>query len=589
VGERARAPRRTAPFDPRWFASLCGGDGAAVLAAPPLPAAPALPPRRYDWGEAPVAPVVQGRAAELATLTRWVREGRCRVAQVLGAGGIGKTTLADRVAHDLAPEFAVVYWRSLRNAPPVEEWLAGAIAALSAEQAAVPEGIDARLGLLLELLRARRALLTLDNLETVLAPGALEVRYRAGYEGYGTALQRLAEGAHAGCLLLTSREQPLQADDAAVRALHLEGLSVDASQALLGSRALAGDEVAWRVLVARYGGNPLALRVVGETIGAVFGGDIAAFLAQETAVFGGIRQLLDEQVTRLSAPEQTILTALAVAREPVGFAALVADLGPGAPRGEAVEAVEALRRRSLLEWGAGGTFTVQPVVLEYVTTRLVEAVAPPATRPPTNLPPARTSFVGRAADLVALTQALDPVTGSGARLLTLSGVAGCGKTRLALAVADNVRDAYAEGVWLVELAPLPATASTDLTAVAAATLSALGLHEQPGQDLPDTLVAYLQARRLLLILDNCEHVVTSCAALVALLLDACPELRVLTTSQQALGIVDETAWPVGALATLPPVDGAATLEMLRLAGQSEAVRLFVERARARRTWCATGI
>ena len=108
---------------------------------------------------------------------------------------------------------------------------------------------------------------------------------------------------------------------------------------------------AWEALMAHYGGNPLALSVVGETIGAVFGGDIAAFLAQDAAVFGGIRQLLDGQVERLSTLERTIGTWLAVEREPVGFAELVADLGPGVARGEVVEAVEALLRRSLLERG----------------------------------------------------------------------------------------------------------------------------------------------------------------------------------------------------------------------------------------------
>ncbi len=1009
---------------------------------------------------------------------------------------------------------------------------------------------------LLELLRERPALLVLDNLEAILEPGAPEVRYRAGYEGYGAILKRLAEGAHGGCLLLTSREQPLPAGpgdaagEGAVRALRLGGLDVDAARALLGGRGLAGDEAAWRALVARYGGNPLALRVVGETIGAVFGGDIAAFLAQETAVYGGVRQLLDEQVGRLSAPEQAILGWLAVEREPVGFAALVDNLGPGVSRAAAVEAVEALRRRSLLEWGAGGVFSLQPVVLEYATARLVEALAdevaagapalllrqpvlkatardyarrsqerliarpllellaarcgraeaveqrlldllagwrgrpageqgygpgnavnllrllrgdlrgldlsrlalrqaylqgaeaqgasltgahlaeaalpdafsfptavaldaeggslaagtatgavylwraadrvlllatqahagsvmsvalsgdgralasggedgavalwdvagdgapatlrghtggvygvalsadgrllasgghdgtvrlwdaasgrplatmrghvgmiygvalsaggrllisgghdgtvrlwdatggrasttlrghgsgvygvatsgdgalvvsgsedgavtlwdaarsrplatlrghagmvyrvalsedgalaasagqdgtvrlwdtgsrrllaaleghagpvmgvaisgdgrfvasggidgmvrlwgvpdgralgtvrgheggvasvalsengalgvsggydgtirlwdarngqslatlqghtalvqavalsedgrlaasggldgtvklwdttsgvllralrpdrpyermditglsgvteaqraaltalgaverapaspalsaaippaePPAavllavpdpaptpepaaarqsTRPPTNLPPDRSSFVGREADLAALARALDPAAPAGARLVTLSGVAGSGKTRLALTVAETVRDRYDDGVWLVELAPLPADPSPDPTAVAAAMLASLGLREQPGQEASDTLVAHLQARRPLLALDNCEHLTAACAALVARLLGACPHLRILATSQRPLGLAEETVWPVATLASPPPVDGAPTPADLRRLEQADAVRLFVERARA---------
>ncbi len=113
---RAKAPRRTVPFDPHWFASLGSAGGGAVPAAPPAPETAAdLSPRRHDWGEAPDVPVLQDRAQELATLARWVREERCRVVEVLGAGGVGKTTLVARLAQDLAPDFPVV---SLPSPPP---------------------------------------------------------------------------------------------------------------------------------------------------------------------------------------------------------------------------------------------------------------------------------------------------------------------------------------------------------------------------------------------------------------------------------------------------------------------------------------
>lgn len=151
-------------------------------------------------------------------------------------------------------------------------------------------------------------------------------------------------------------------------------------------------------------------------------------------------------------------------------------------------------------------------------------------------------------------------------------MAGCGKTRLALAVAAAVRDGYADGVWLVELAPLPASPSPDPTAMAAAVLTALGLQEQPGRDLLDTLVAHLQPRRLLLVLDNCEHVVAASATLAARLLAACPRLQILTTSQLALGIAEETVWPVAALAVPDPVAGATTPADLHRLGQSDAMR-----------------
>ncbi|HWE60261.1 MAG TPA: tetratricopeptide repeat protein, partial [Chloroflexota bacterium] len=207
-------------------------------------------------------------------------------------------------------------------------------------------------------------------------------------------------------------------------------------------------------------------------------------------------------------------------------------------------------------------------------------VVPPSTRPRTNLPPARTTFIGRAADLAALTQALDPDARAGMRLVTLTGVAGSGKTRLALAAAEAVRDAYRDGIWLVDLSPLPVSAGVDLAPVGAAMLAALGLQEQPGQTTMDILIDHLQRRRMLLLLDNCEHVVVASAALAARLLGACPELQILATSQQSLGVAEEIVWPVAPLA-LPPQPAQALVEdEVHLLEQSDAVRLFVERARA---------
>jgi non-specific serine/threonine protein kinase len=201
-------------------------------------------------------------------------------------------------------------------------------------------------------------------------------------------------------------------------------------------------------------------------------------------------------------------------------------------------------------------------------------------RPSTNLLPARTTFVGRTAEVASLTRALDQATGQGTRLLTLTGVAGCGKTRLTLAAALAVAEAYAGGIWLVELAPLPASSASDPTAVLAVSLAALGLPELPGQAPLDTLVARLQRSRVLLILDNCEHVVAACATLATRLLGACPELQILASSQQALGIAEETVWPVTPLTLPPPPAQALTEDELHLLRRSEAVQLFLERAQA---------
>jgi transcriptional regulator with XRE-family HTH domain len=119
----------------------------------------------------------------------------------------------------------------------------------------------------------------------------------------------------------------------------------------------------------------VALNIMGETVGTLFGGQIASFPGTGGAGLRGIRQLLAEQVERLSPVERTVATCLTVEREPVGLMDLAVALEPATARGEVLEAVAALQRRSLLEQGEQGSFTLQPVVLEYVTGRLVEAVS----------------------------------------------------------------------------------------------------------------------------------------------------------------------------------------------------------------------
>src|SRR6202011_3847393 len=130
---------------------------------------------------------------------------------------------------------ARVYWRSLRNAPPVSEWLAGAIGFLSDQQLVPPPAESERIAALLQLLRARRCLLVLDNSETLFEPGQREGRYRSGMEGYGRLLQAVGETTHQSCLMLTSREAPpeLALLGSGVRALELHGLGSHEAQTLL--------------------------------------------------------------------------------------------------------------------------------------------------------------------------------------------------------------------------------------------------------------------------------------------------------------------------------------------------------------------
>src|SRR4029077_5722366 len=123
-------------------------------------------------------------------------------------GGIGKTSLAGRVAQDVAPFFERVYWRSLRDAPPLSEGMVGAIGFLSDHQKVSPAAESERLTTLLQLLRERRCLVVLDNSEALFEPSQHEGRYRAGMVGYGRLIRTIGEASHDSCLVLTSREAP---------------------------------------------------------------------------------------------------------------------------------------------------------------------------------------------------------------------------------------------------------------------------------------------------------------------------------------------------------------------------------------------
>src|SRR5947209_11760865 len=201
---------------------------------------------RVDWGDALDVPSFYGRMGELATLYQWVVQDRCRVVSVLGMGGIGKSALAVSLMHQVAPHFEVVIWRSLRDAPSCEALLDECLQVLAPQPLGLlPASLERRLGLLLEHLRDRRALLVLDNLETLLEEGAGTGRMRAGCEGYGQLLRRVGETAHQSCLLLTSREKAselvrLEGNRTPVRALRLAGLERDASRQLLEERELVG-------------------------------------------------------------------------------------------------------------------------------------------------------------------------------------------------------------------------------------------------------------------------------------------------------------------------------------------------------------
>ncbi len=180
-----------------------------------------------------------------------------------------------------------------------------------------------------------------------------------------------------------------------------------------------------------------------------------------------------------------------------------------------------------------------------------------------NLPIQLTTFIGREREIEDVKRSLAKT-----RLLTLMGSGGAGKTRLAVQVAADLIEQFEKGVWLVELAPLE-----DPALVVQAVATTFQVREAAGRSLLDLLVDYLQPKSLLLVLDNCEHLVAACAKLASALLRACPNLKILATSREALGIAGEVPYHVPPLSR-PDPRRVQSLEQLR---QFEAVQLFVER------------
>ena len=184
-----------------------------------------------------------------------------------------------------------------------------------------------------------------------------------------------------------------------------------------------------------------------------------------------------------------------------------------------------------------------------------------------NLPAPRSSFVGREQELIEIKRTLAMT-----RLLTLTGVGGSGKTRFALEVARDLVGTYPDGVWVVELAPL-----SEGELVAKTVAEALEVPERPQVPLLDTLSDVLQEKELLLVLDNCEHLLKATARLVDVLLDSCPRLRILPTSRAALEVEGEVRWSVPPLSK-PERQSTSSSEELE---GYESVRLLIERARGR--------
>lgn len=346
-------------------------------------------PVQIDWGEAPNVSKFYGRAEELQTLKQWVLSDRCRVVTVLGMGGIGKSSLAAKFIHQVvqprefqsatAAPFECVVWRSLRHAPTLEAILIELIHSLSSQQEIdIPKSLNQLISRLIQYLTQTRCLLVLDHLETILQPGEQIGEYRKEFAGYGELIQRIGELSHKSCLIVISRERSkevrlLESKAYPVRSLLLKGLVHQDGLKLLQTEGIDPTIAEVQSLLERYTGNPLSLKSAAKTIHLLFSGKVDRFLAHGTTAFGSIYELLDQQFERLSDLEKSVLYWLTIHREPVFLSQLIGAIVLPISCQQLLGALENLRWRSFIECSSTG-FTLQIVVMEYVTSRFVEQV-----------------------------------------------------------------------------------------------------------------------------------------------------------------------------------------------------------------------
>ncbi|MBE7384280.1 MAG: NACHT domain-containing protein [Leptolyngbya sp. SIO1E4] len=346
-----------------------------------------------DWADAPAVSHVYGRQREVDQLWQWCVEARCRLVVLQGQGGIGKTTLARHFAEQVAQcvephSFERVVWRSLRTAPRLTELLKALVmavdeATISDLTASPPTSLGQWLALLINQLQQQRCLVVLDNGESLLQGQSSPGEYLDGYKDYQHCFEQIVAAPHQSCVVLTSRELPigfesLRGRNNAVRVYAVPSLETAACQSLLAATGVVCEESESAQLSDRYGGNPLALKLVGTTIHELFEGQVNLFLASGTPLLQGIRQVLVQQFQRLLPLEKQVMDWLAIYREPVTLVELQHSFVHAPDLAELIEALESLWRRSLIEKAVATTanrsprFTQQPVIMEYVTRCLID-------------------------------------------------------------------------------------------------------------------------------------------------------------------------------------------------------------------------
>jgi len=328
--------------------------------------------KRQDWGEALDISVFYGRTEELRKLKTWTMSEECRLVALFGMVGMGKTTLAVKLAEEISEKFKYVIWRSLNHAPSFPSFISDLEKFFSDKPKT--DTIDSEknhqdsISSVKKHLQNHRCLVVLDGWDAILPSNV------ADYEAYSQFWQWIGQTLHQSCLLLIGEQKPSEMgflEGEKVRSLQLGSLG-EATKQIFLEKNLSNPED-WDILIERYRGNPLVLKLIGDRIKNLFAGNVTQFLEQGTEcgviVPEVIKGLLQKQFENLPELEYQVICSLANYRQPATFVDLL-KVNPNLPMSNLLETLSSLEGRSLVDviinQGGESSFTVQPLVMKYV-------------------------------------------------------------------------------------------------------------------------------------------------------------------------------------------------------------------------------
>lgn len=286
-----------------------------------------------------------------------------KIVMLYGMNGIGKTTLALQLIKNIQNKFDYIIWQSLRDSPPFKTIQTQLIQFISNQNSTLETSENSHL---LEHLRKHRCLIILDDIQTLFSSGKLASHYTPEYENYSQFFQLISELSHQSSCLIISREKLREistAKNTSIRSLHLKGLDEEAATKILKDQNLQIDEQ-WQKFIYFYQGNPTWLNIIATTINDLFSGNISELFQYDPLFLDAdIKELLHQQLSRLSEVEKQVISHLATTTEPVTISTLLDNLQ--IPASDLLNIIKSLQRRSLIE-KQENNFTLLPVLKQYL-------------------------------------------------------------------------------------------------------------------------------------------------------------------------------------------------------------------------------